>query len=308
MKKIVSIVLIIILFITGCGQSKDEQTYVKLYYINKNEDDVVIVFDKKYPYDSYNLDSAIEAIRSVPESSDYGPMLIGGTKLLSAKNDNGIVDANFSKEYNDLSIDKKLLIKSAVVQALTMVKNVDGVRIYIEGKEEKDKRDNFYNIYTSSSFIVNSDNEKSERQRSDVIFYFLDRNQKKLVKNILTVSYSENDTLEYNTMLELLRGPSTLKEEFLRTIPQDTVIYEAKTSEGICHVKLNKALSNIKSDDELKLAVYSIVNTLCSISGIKAVQIYTDNEAGINRKGTLIYNKPLSKNESEDIVVVPKTN
>lgn len=305
MKKVTSLILICILIFTGCASGKENSNHVKLYYVNPSEDDLVKIDDSRYTVESYNIENAVNAIRNVPPGENVKSMLIGKTKMLSVKNNSGIIDVNLSKAFNSLTVDKKLLTKAAIVQALTIIKGIDGVRFFVEGEPESKKK---YDIYTSSSFMVSSDTEKHERQRSEVIFYQLDDGKKRLVRNIQTVSYNDTESIELNTMKELIYGRS-IQDSYLKSaLPNGTLVYDAKTVEGVCHVKLNNMLANIDSDEKLKLAVYSIVNTLTSIPGIKAVQIYSDNEAGINRKGTLVYNKPIAKNESEDIVVVPKSN
>ncbi len=305
MKKIFSILAIAITLLYGCGNVQVNDSHIKLYYINNSETDLVKVDAHNYPKATYDLDMAIKAIREKPSSDSYKSMLLGDVKLLSAKNNNGIVDVNLSREYNALSTDKKLLVKAAIVQAITIVKDVDGVKIYIDGKDENDRK---YYIYTSSSFLIASDNEKHERQRAEVIFYFLDLSKNKLIRNVSAVVYSDEESLEYNAIKSLIQGPASNSSSVVSALPEDTIIYDAKTVEGVCHVKLNNALSKIENDTELRLAVYSIVNTLSSIPGIKSVQIYSDNEAGISRKGNLTFNKPIIKDESEDLVILPTTD
>ena len=293
------------LLITGCGSKSESANYVKLYYVNENEDDLIKIDDSRFTMDTYSLENALNAIRNAPSGENVKSMLIGNAKILSAKNNNGIIDVNLSQEFSALSIDKKLLTKASIVQALTIIKGIDGVRFYVDGKPESRKK---YDIYTSSSFMVKADNEKHERQRSEVIFYQLDEKKNKLVRNIQTVSYNDAESIELNTMRELIYGRSIQDTALKSALPNGTLVYDAKTVEGVCHVKINNTLATIESEEQLKLAIYSIVNTLTSIPGIKSVQIYSDNEVGINRKGTLVYNKPIVKDESEDIVIVPKSN
>lgn len=292
-----------ILLLTGCDTKTQRNDYVRLYYINKEGTDLVKVSDQRFPKDRYDLEKAVSAIRGKAPDHDLKPMLIDDVRMLSMTVKNGTAEVNLSKEINSVSFSRRLLMEAAVVNALMITGDVENVRFLVEGKPElvdgKEKN------YTMADFLVLNDSDVVENQRADIIFYFLDKKKSKLIRSIRTVTYNK-DKLEINTVQSLLRGPLMTEEEMNSPFPKSLEVREAKTVDGICHVKLNDGLEEIKGERPLKLAVYSIVNTVSSIPGIKGVMIYSDNNPGVMYKGQRLYTQTLEKNENESIVIVPK--
>lgn len=305
MKIVIRLLMVIVfsLFLIGCSDLQEEKTYIHLYYPNSSLTDLVKVEDKEHKRKDYDIKVATEIIKGKPMDKKLSPILFKGIKLLSATLDKDAVTINLSQEFDLLSLEENLIIRAAIVRAYTEISGVNKVIFLIDGKlfMNSDKKSEFM----KTDFFVINDFDSREKQRANVIFYYLDKEKDKLVKNIDVVQYTK-DELEINTIRELLRGPISLDDKLKNIFPLSTVVYEAKTTDGVCIVKLNNGLSELNTEKDVELAVYSIVNTLTSIPGINSVQVMSDDELGIKFKGKKLYAKSLEKNESEKIIVVPK--
>lgn len=295
--------LLIAILITSCGRIGEEEANIKIYYPTRDHLDLEKIVIEGYKPNEYTLDVATKLIKGQPKDRSINSILFGGVKLRTAVGKKDLVEVDLSSEFYNLSIEESLIMRAAIVRAYTEVNNYNKVEFFVNG--EPYKSNDGKTVYTPLDFFVLNDHDGREKQRANVIFYFLDKKQKKLIKNIRTIQYTK-DELELNTVRELLRGPINDKEVLENIFPLSTTVYEAKTVDGVCTVKLNDGISALSTEKEIELAVYSIVNTLSSIPGINNVQIVTDDENGIKFENKRLYTKPLEKNDSEKIVVVPK--
>lgn len=306
MKKLITgLGLIVALLLTGCSMDDNSDRYVALYYINDTGDDLVKVYDERYPKENYTVETAIIAIRGTAPNSSVRPILKDGVKLLSASPEGKVMEINLNAAFREATDNEQLLMKAAIVRAVMIAKGVQSVRFFVEGDPlvENDEQRN----YTMGSFIVVNDFESTESQRAEVIFYFRDAEKKRLLRKVQQVSYTK-DNLEINTIRELVRGPQKGDKGLTSPFPAGLEVLRASTNDGICTVKFNERLNDCATKIDLDLAVYAVVNTLSSIPGIQSVQIYSGNEMGVLFQNERLYGGPLEKNEDESIVIVPKNN
>ena len=95
--------------------------------------------------------------------------------------------------------------------------------------------------------------------------------------------YDDKDDVAEIVLKELLKGPadSSLKA----VIPDGTKLRDVDVEDGIALVNFSKDYYNNDATTEL-LARFSVVNTLCEISGIHKIKIFVDGVELINSTGS----------------------
>ena len=126
--------------------------------------------------------------------------------------------------------------------------------------------------------------------------YFGDKTEAGLRSETRKATMTDN-SLENTVVTELLRGPVDDKLE--RTIPESVSLISIETTEDVCFVNFSSNFTDIGSNNskELKLAVYSVVNSLTRLPGIDKVQVLVDGKKPKNDEQQL-FTAPLERDET----------
>lgn len=157
-------------------------------------------------------------------------------------------------------------------------------------------------IFTQDDLLLYDTGETP--QTIEVTLYYSDESGNLLLtekRQILPVS---DNTLPMKA-LELLLSPP--KSSGMKSaLPSGTVVQDLRLSDGICTVDLNSAFFNNrpKTEQAEQLAVLSVVNTLCELDGISAVQLLSEGKK-LDRYVNLDLSHPWSQ---DDAVVGPVRN
>lgn len=168
------------------------------------------------------------------------------------------------------------------------IKGVDFVTICVDSEVIEDK-------LSTEDFLL-FDNIINSRM-AQVRIYFPKATEKILGSEYHTISFDDENSAERAILDTLLQGPTS--NSLKRGFPFGTIVLSVYTQDGICTVSLSGISpddGSLKSD-EAKLAVYSIVNSLTSLAGIKSVQILIDGKQ-VQSIWDFSILSPLSKDES----------
>jgi len=94
---------------------------------------------------------------------------------------------------------------------------------------------------------------------------------------------------------ELIGG--TLNSELVNVIPPQTKVNSATCENGICTVDLSADFISKNGTASEQMAIYSVVNTLCSMDGIDKVQFIIDGKK-IMIFGSYIFDQPFEADMS----------
>lgn len=132
--------------------------------------------------------------------------------------------------------------------------------------------------------------------------YFANQGKNNLVVEQRNIGADDLSDVAEDVMEELLKGPSTGSN--CAVIPEDTRLLDLDISDGIASVNFSKAYfpKGDNADTIELLARYSVVNTLCDISGINKVKIFIDGVELTNSSGV-----PVGALGKEDILLNGKT-
>ncbi|KRQ86476.1 Sporulation and spore germination [Caloramator mitchellensis] len=137
-------------------------------------------------------------------------------------------------------------------------------------------------------------NIEQKKQMVNIILFFPDRTNKFLKAEARDVVFDKS--LERTILNELIKGPKTLG--LVNAIPNGTRILSINKNEDILVVNLsNEFIKNHPGGiDKERATLYSIVNSLTEIPGVKGVQFQIGGRKYDTYKGNISINAPLRRN------------
>ncbi|MBQ6999134.1 MAG: GerMN domain-containing protein [Clostridia bacterium] len=132
--------------------------------------------------------------------------------------------------------------------------------------------------------------------------YFTNQEKNNLVVEQRNICEDDIEDIAEEVMEQLLRGPANGSN--CAVIPSDTRLLDLDINAGVALVNFSKAYfpKGANADTIELLARYSVVNTLCDISGIEKVKIFIDGVELTNSSGA-----PVGALGKEDILLNGKT-
>lgn len=215
------------------------------------------------------LHAALRLLSTDPGVENYSAALPEGLEILSYSLTGTVITVDLSSGYNQMTPVSKTIAKACIVLTLCALDEVDGVSIYVEGIPEE------LNLDADSVMLPDSGGNSYEQQ---LTLYFPDSEKDFLYteQRILTIGMEKNicDFM----MDELIRGPQ--EQNLISALPEGTRTNYVEVNGNICTVDLSQefVLNKPETAAEERLALYTIVNSLCTINGVEAVQITIDGD------------------------------
>ena len=130
-------------------------------------------------------------------------------------------------------------------------------------------------VILTENEILLYDNGEDPWNTQDITLYFSDESGSLLLTEKRTVPMMPAEELPQYAMELLLSVPQS--GGMLSALPPGTGILDISVENGICSVDFNADFYSNRPDHEQaeQLAILSVVNTLCGLDGINAVQIYS---------------------------------
>ena len=230
---------------------------------------------------------AAAAIMQTPQSEKLQSSLQNGIRILDAVLEDNCVIVYLNSEYLDVSGIDKTIMDCCITQTMCSLEGVDFVTICVGSEVIEEK-------LTTEDFLL-FDNIISSH-KAQVRIYFPKSAGQALGSEYRTISFDSENSAERGILDALFEGP--VSDDLKRAFPMGTIVLSVYTQDGICSVSLSglSAEDSSHTADEAKLAVYSIVNSLTSLTGIASVQIFIDGKQVQSLWGFDI-SKPLQKNE-----------
>lgn len=294
---IVSLVLFLIIavLLVACsrknedsGNEKTEEPEYYVYYIDKNETQIVgepykpVSADKKELVKEY-----FEALSKEPKDISLKSAKPESLKVneFTFNEDNDGLSVDFNSAYNNLSGISEVLFRACIVKTLCQIDGVDDVEFYVEGQPLKGLNDQPVSFMKADDFI-----DDTSAENVYVTVYFANERGNKLVATNLKIPMDGNVSVEKLILESLIDGPANIKymdEKAQKTVPDGTKLISASTKDGICYVDLNEKFLDKIPGIKDEVAIYSVVNSLVELSTINKVQF--------------LINGDIKKNYREDI-------
>jgi len=165
-------------------------------------------------------------------------------------------------------------------------------------KKEEDKKTMAVQEEKSSERGKTEDsNQQAEEPKMRMVnIYFADENAEYLLAERKEVFDSSN--LAENTLEELLKGPA--EEGHIKTIPEGTEIKRISTGGDTIVLNFSREfVDNHPGGSAFELmTVYSIVNTVTEVSGVRKVKFLVEGQEIESLTGHLDLTQPIERDES----------
>ena len=138
--------------------------------------------------------------------------------------------------------------------------------------------------------------QENEEKLYEYVLYYPDSQAQNLYP-VVRKAIKDKVTDEKFILKELLKGKGSDDGKYFTVIPTDTTINSCKEEDGICTVDLSKEFLNIKGTATQKMALYSVVNTLCNMDKVNSVQFLIDGKK-VEIFGGYIFDEPFELDSS----------
>lgn len=274
------IVIIIATFLIINIETQDDETKtmnINLYFFNDNYTSIVAE-NRNIKYDNERdlPEEVLKELQKGPQDSKNKPILPDGTRLLSVKEKNDNITADFSKEYMSEDASKSFLATYAIVKSLCQITTVHTVLVTVEGEEIVAQDGTVLTAMSDDDIDLVTDTKTQDSKT--LTLYFADKETETLVKEERIIKITDTIPVEQYVVNELIKGPQT--ENAKSIIASDTELISAETTDNTCFVNFKSGFieKNTGSAKNEELILYSIVDSLCEIPSVKSVQFLVDGK------------------------------
>lgn len=294
MKKYINIALSIVLIAAftivqvGCGKvKKEKQSEFSIYYIDKSETKIA---SREYIPKEEDVHKLIPELLDElsMKNTSYGAVpqnvTINGIDLTD-----GIATIDFSETYDEMSKDREVLCRSAVVLTLTQIPSVEYVSFTINDFPYRKKDGNFAGVMKASDFVADLGGGNNIFAKADFTLYFANEKGTGLKEYKLADANYGEKTKEQFIIEQLIKGPA--EDGYTPTLSPKLTVMSIVTANNICYVDFAENFLTEQSKVSNELVIYSIVNSLSELNDIHKVQI------SVNGDSALKYHEDISLNE-----------
>ncbi len=276
MKKTGILFLCIALFaglFAGCTAPAD--TTVKLYFPDVHTQEILEEVRAVRPAGSL-LETAIHALLSGPRQASHARIIPKDTSLLGIKMQGTVAEINLSAPFDTGTDEARLLSRYTVIYTACAVPEVKKVKLLVEGAPLTSLRNGERLGALGKEDLTLSAPDSSEKTL--LTLYFADA-ASSLLPEARQVTLREGQTKAEAIVTELIRGP--VSAHLSPTLSPDTQLLSAEIRAGICFVDMSRTFLEKNRGDAAKenLAIYSIVNSLCTLPDITAVRFLIEGVA-----------------------------
>jgi germination protein M len=266
-------------FVLVDDYTTSDQTEIRLYFPNQTgrflrEEGRSETIEDDSGLPAFILRQLLEG----PQSATALPAFPAGTELLDVQVTDGLCSVNLNEAFSQnapediLSARLQLL---SVVNSLTELETVQFVRFLTNGQALTR-----YGILDLPSYFQRDESAMEPLEPSlthDVTFWLPYRDTGRLIAVPYSVRRSGSKTAEQSVLHALLQWEA--KNGCNNPFPDDGVVVDIKSSQKICRVTLDGAYTEYKNgSEEMKLAIRSIVATLCALDTVTRVEILFTND------------------------------
>lgn len=300
MKKVISVLLIVVLSATlffGCNR---EKTYVNVYFKDKmsnnlNAEKRMIKNDDETISDIAKF--AISEIIEGPQNEANEALLPKEAKLLKFSLNDGVATVNMSSHFAQKDGTQALLLRLSLVNTLCEIKGIDGIVIQVEGKPIISETTGKEIGVLSLGDIALNTVETNVMEKKTLRLYFPDKEGGKLKVEKRSVEIQNALSLEKTVVSELIKGPS--KDSLSVSIPAGTKLLGIETKDNVCFVNFSSEFVSKTNSGSLAttMTLYSVVNSLCALDGVSSVQVLINGENGVEM-GNFVLDIPYEENKA----------
>lgn len=312
LKRPLGIILAFVLMLSSAGSlasctkksaAEDAVTY-SVYYSNADASNIIAREYTGIDESLYALEKVEELFEQMfdyaDEANGYYSAKPSNVEKLSTKiSDTGILTVDFNSEYSSLTPVQEILLRAAVVLTVIQVDGISGVEFTIEGSPATDNEGGEIGTMTADNFagILITEEGMLEESRTLTIF-FADKEGSEascLVPTGVVFYSASNSTISMEEYILqcLIDGPEEDSGVY-RTVESSVVVLSVSTTDKICYVNFSSSFYDQSSVSD-EILIYSIVNSLCSLSYVDSVQFLIEGELEAAFHEVTDLSQPLSR-------------
>ncbi|MBS6196286.1 MAG: GerMN domain-containing protein [Clostridiales bacterium] len=267
--------LLICLFLNGCGEKTEEEQAYQLYYVNYDNKTI-----ESKPFEPESEDGASmvkEVMQALSESSEEGGRLLPEEAVIQSYEVTGdILALDFAPAYKNMEGVNEILCRAAIVKNFVQISGIGYVEFTVGGEPLGDSKGNAIGMMSGDSFLEYSGKDITAYQYTEMELYFANEAGDKLVKEKRSVYHTSNSPIEKVVVEQLIRGPK--EEKHQATLSPNIRIIGVSVSDRIAYVNLNQRFVTEALPIQEELPIYSIVNSLIAAKNVSKVQISVNGE------------------------------
>jgi germination protein M len=219
---------------------------------------------------------------------------------LNLYENSNLVDVVFSENYDKLDPVDELYLRASIVWTLTELDFVRDVRMFAGEKELTKQSGEAVGLLNRENVSIDAEIPPIPNHSKAFTVYFADDQGQGLVPEDCVIQINTNLTDEQYIVERVIQGPRT--DGLFRVIPAETKVFDVKTNDGICYVDLSREFMSRMDGGTAaeRLAVYSIVNSLTELTGVKKVQLLIEGNK-VDSMDHMDISSPFERNE--DIIL-----
>jgi len=272
---------ICLLFQCSCGsipkesQQPGDQAAYQLYFASQDGQIESALGSEpcNLPDTGDQVEEMMDLLLAGPSSKELISPFPEGVTLKNWSLEDGVLKLNLSEQYNSLSGIELTIADYCITLTMCQLPKINTVIISVEG-ELISFRDH-QTLRVSDVLLSASDGEDGT---ITVTLYFPREDGKTLESEQRNLAVGKGVTTSAAVVSALLNGPT--EEGLSSLMPKDTGLLDVRLENGVCYVNFSAtfAASPLKDDPKGALLLYSVVNTLGSLSGVEKVQLLVEGE------------------------------
>ncbi len=288
-----AIVLVLGIFTINSMNDLNAVESMDLYFMNESMTSIV---PEKRDIKSESIDELIEKVikelASGPTEKANNRIMPKDTKWTVDKNTTKLL-VDFSQNFLTTDNAHNLLSAYAVVKSLCSVQGVSAVKITVAGGELITPNGDVLEYISDKD--INLEKDRSTADTKSIKLYFADK-EGMLSPEWRTVKLADTVEIGLNVVTELIKGPEI--GELTATLASETGVISVEITDNTAYVNMHQSFidKNSQAPEKERLAVYSIVNSLCELEGVVNVQFLIDGKK-VSGFETVDINNVLTRDE-----------
>lgn len=217
--------------------------------------------------------------------NQFKSLIPKGTKVNNIKLDKGILMIDFSKEFNNISIDKEEKLIESLVYTLTSIDGIDKIEIYIDGKKLTNLPNSKIKLpdLLDKSYGINKKYELTTLNNIDAytIYYVFNCNDQ--VYYTPVTKYVNNDNQDkIKVIIDELASSLLYESNLMSYLDMNVKLLDYEITDKVIKLNFNDyILSDISNNLILEEVMYTIGLSLCDEFDVEKV-VFNVNDKTIS--------------------------
>lgn len=294
----VILTLLVFFGLSGCGKQAEENEQVyKVYYLNSSLTRLVPQdYEAEATEPEQLIAELLEQLTHVPKDLDCQSAFPEKVNLQSWQKEDMVLYLYFDVGYSsrsNMNAAREILCRAALAKTLTQIEGVDYISIYVGDQPLMNQDGNPVGMMSGSDF-VESISDVNTFEKIELTLYFADESGQSLVEEKREIVHNINTPLEKLVIEGLIEGPKTAGR--YPTLQPDVKLLNVSVNENVCYLNFDSGFLNNSLEVNEDVVIYSIVNSLASLTTVNRVQITVNGSQDVMFRDKISLNTTFERN------------